>query len=76
MTEIIQFKLIDLEAQKPTKTFFSEIQLHQSHIRYRVKFTADEPSADTGIWNKDVGCYHDFKEATALHEKLVKYITE
>lgn len=116
MKEAVQFKLIDLKEQIVTKTFFAEIQLHDTHIRFRIKAIVDDYSETTACWNRGVGCHHDvvlkrkhavaaelsftdtkkwrvrisangveddlniyfenFAEATSLHEKLIKYITE
>jgi len=57
--ELIPFTLIELSEQKPTKTYFAEIQLHDNHLRYRVKFTGDEYIESSGTWKRDVGFYHD-----------------
>ncbi len=55
----LPFDLCELSRQKPTKVFFSELQLHDKYLRYRIKFNATEIDQDTEIQKHDVGNYHD-----------------
>lgn len=62
------FEICELPRQKPTKIFFSELQLHDKYLRYRAKFNATEIDEDTSIEKHDVGNYYD---VIALRSKVV-----